>query len=115
MATFELFQALKRDLLQQTCPMQQYAGVSEGHVSLWDVYESVWRPFGQCLVEMEWKGMHLDGGLIKTLIAQSESEETEFMAAQRSLELCNEFMHCPVVWTFSLRGSTHVSPAQASI
>ena len=56
--TFELCCKLKQHLSEQNCRLRLYDPPQS--CTLWDIYKSIWRPFGALLVEMESNGMHID-------------------------------------------------------
>ena len=77
MVTFELACKLKQLLLDKSCELQIYD--KSELCNLWNIYESIWRPFGQLLVEMESNGFHIDAEYLKKLETESVQEKTEYL------------------------------------
>jgi len=76
--TFELACKLRRALKSECCNLQIYDN-GNNQCELWDIYESIWRPFGELLVEMESNGFHIDSGYLHELEEQSTTEKQKYI------------------------------------
>ena len=62
--------------MEEPCNLQIYENES---CKLWNVYEAIWRPFGELLVEMESNGFHIDSEYLSGLETESTTQKQEYL------------------------------------
>eukprot|EP01084_Bolivina_argentea_P180016 311010_1 len=75
--TFELACKMKELLLSELCILQLYD--TENECKLWNIYESIWRPFGELLVEIESNGFYIDLKYLQKLEKNSIAEREKYI------------------------------------